>query len=177
MGQKRVKLGKGWHVANCGVLLPVMPGYIVKPGDICERNGEYFRFSKKGLKQINPRKGRALVGMQLDPPRYGVPPQPQRWLGEPFDKRVIRARIRAFQLIKEQCKDLSSLRLRNGKIEAISQGGNVYYVDLRTAEVRDSRGRHVCVVSQKIRDLPTEDIALAKALTIAYGSKLIYTVY
>jgi hypothetical protein len=176
---KRVRLGKGWRVAQneIGLLVPVPAGYIVKPGDICEREGEYFRLAKKGLRRINSSKGRALTGNRPTPSHYGVPPQPKRELN---DSRSIKSRGRALNLIINQCKAHPSLKVKKGNIEVISAGGNVYYVHLATAQVRDANKRLVCVVCpispRYEKSLPIEDIALAKALTIANRPNLIYTV-
>ncbi|MFX0065602.1 MAG: hypothetical protein ACFFC7_25805 [Candidatus Hermodarchaeota archaeon] len=179
MSQKRVRLGSGWRVAQneIGLLIPVPSGYIVKPGDICERGGEYFRLSKRGLKRINSSKGRVLTGNRPNPSRYGVPPQPKRELN---DSQSIKSRGRALNLIVNQCKIHPSLKVKNGNIEVISAGGNFYYVHLATAQVRDANKNLVCVVCSVSpryeMSLPIEDIALAKALTIANRPDLIYTV-
>lgn len=179
MSQKHVRLGSGWRVAQneIGLLVPVPAGYLVKPGDICEREGEYFRLSKRGLKRISSSKGQALTGNRPSPSRYGVPPQPKRELN---DSQSIKSRGRALNLIGNQCRNHPSLKVRKGNIEVISPSGKLYYVHLATAQVRNANKILVCVVcpiSLKYeKSLPIEDVALAKALTIANRPDLIYTV-
>ncbi|MFX1537236.1 MAG: hypothetical protein ACFFDI_23765 [Promethearchaeota archaeon] len=179
MSQKRVRLGSGWRVSRneTGLLIPVPSGYIVRPGDICERGGEYFRLSKKGLKRINSSKGRVLTGSRPSPSRFGVPPQPKRELK---DNQSIKSREKALNLLINQCRVHPSLKIKNGNIEVTSVSGKRYYVHLATAQVRDANNRLVCVVCpispRYENSLPIEDIALAKALTIASRPDLIYTV-
>ncbi|MFX1251171.1 MAG: hypothetical protein ACFFCZ_06155 [Promethearchaeota archaeon] len=255
---KRVRLGKGWRVyrEETGQLLPVLAGHIVKPGEICERDDKYFRLSKKGLKQINPRKGRVLTESKVTSPQFGVPAQPKRWKNDSYDTRTIlrknqalnkikkecrtnpalrlkagkievllegeypayvnlrnieirndeyqsemgelteeaialnraqellnrkeskslNSRIRAYNLLRSTCATHRQLTLNNDEIEVISETGKRYFVNIRSARVRDSGGQSVCVVIRQGYSLPSEDIALAKALAIAYGSYLINTV-
>ncbi|MFX0093446.1 MAG: hypothetical protein ACFFBD_16965, partial [Candidatus Hodarchaeota archaeon] len=148
MVPKRVKLGNGWRVyrkveakEGLGKLMPAMPGYIVRPGDICERNGQYFRLSKKGLKPISPAKGRALTNTKIDQQ------QPKKWLSNPFEVKNIQMRLEALRLIKKQCRKYSLLSIEDGKIKVATET-LTYYIDIDTAEVKNRSGYRVRELEQ-----------------------------
>ncbi|MFX1535093.1 MAG: hypothetical protein ACFFDI_12785, partial [Promethearchaeota archaeon] len=155
-------MGKGWRVyrEETGQLLPVLAGYIVKPGEICERDDKYFRLSKKGLKQINPRKGRFLTKSKVPSPQFGVPAQPKRWKTDPYDTQTIRRKNQALNRIKKECRTNPALRLKAGKIEVLLEGEYPVYVNLRNIEIQNDEYR------SEMGELTEETIALNRAQEI-----------